>query len=107
MLKEKIKMTKSRMNINETAKKFMSSNDNDEKKEEKPLTKEVDNKKEKTKKSRPFIKDGGYTQRAYYITDEQYTDIKLLAVYRDTDTSSIVREALKEYIKNNKNELKR
>jgi len=96
-------MTKSRMNINETAKKFMSSNDKDDKKE-KTLNKQSD---PKSKKSRPFIKDGGYTQRAYYITDEQYTDIKLLAVYRDTDTSSIVREALKEYIKNNKNELKR
>jgi hypothetical protein len=106
MLKEKIKMTKSRMNINETAKKFMSSNDKDEKKE-KSSNKQSETKEEKTKNSRPFIKDGGYTQRAYYITDEQYTDIKLLAVYRDTDTSSIVREALKEYIKNNKNELKR
>ena len=98
-------MTKSRMNINETAKKFMSSNDKDEKKE-KSLNKKTET-KEQAKKSRPFIKDGGYTQRAYYITDEQYTDIKLLSVYRDTDTSSIVREALKEYIKNNKNELKR
>jgi len=99
-------MTKSRMNINETAKKFMSSNDKDEKKE-KSSNKQSETKEEKTKNSRPFIKNGGYTQRAYYITDEQYTDIKLLAVYRDTDTSSIVREALKEYIKNNKNELKR
>jgi len=99
-------MSKSRMNINETAKKFMSNNDKDEK-GEKLVNNKSETKEEKTKKSRPFIKDGGYTQRAYYITDEQYTDIKLLAVYRDTDTSSIVREALKEYINKNKNELKR
>jgi len=99
-------MSKSRMNINETAKKFMSNNDKDEKKE-KLVDNKSENKEEKTKKSRPFIKDGGYTQRAYYIPDNQYKDIKLLAVYRDTDTSSIVREALKEYINKNKNELKR
>ncbi|NMB09144.1 MAG: hypothetical protein GX982_00450, partial [Tissierellia bacterium] len=49
---------------------------------------------------RPFIKDGGYSQRAYYITDEQYRELKILAVENDTDTSSLVREALDNFLNN-------
>ena len=30
-------------------------------------------------------------QRAYYITDEQYRELKILAVENDTDTSSLVK----------------
>ena len=53
------------------------------------------------KKTRPFIKDGGYSQRAYYITDEQYKELKMLAVENDTDTSSLVREALSQFLEKN------
>lgn len=41
----------------------------------------------------------GLRQRGYYITDEQYREIKRHAYERLTDTSFIVREAIDEYIK--------
>lgn len=84
---------KSRMNINETAKKFLSNEE----------TKISDTQKDKNeileiKSNRPQIKEGKYKQRPYYISDKDYQDFKLLAVYRNTDASSLVREALKEYL---------
>lgn len=95
-------MAKTRMNVNDTAKKFITPPENEVKGKEETI-----NKKEKNpiKKTRPFIKDGGFSQRAYYIPEDQYTNIKLLSVVRNTDTSSIVREALQEYLDKNSNEL--
>lgn len=95
-------MAKTRMNVNDTAKKFITPPESEIKEKEETISK-----KEKTpiKKTRPFIKDGGFSQRAYYIPEDQYTNIKLLSVVRNTDTSSIVREALKEYLDKNSNEL--
>ena len=61
---------------------------------------EIKTEKKEVKKTRPFIKDGGYSQRAYYITDEQYRELKILAVENDTDTSSLVREALDNFLNN-------
>lgn len=46
------------------------------------------------------ISKSGLKQRGYYVTDEQYREIKRLAYERLTDTSFIVREAINEYIKN-------
>lgn len=48
------------------------------------------------KPTRPTTKTG-LTQRAYYITEEQYKTLKFMAVEKSTDTSSIVREALDSY----------
>ncbi|MGO1632870.1 MAG: hypothetical protein ACTHXX_12730 [Staphylococcus equorum] len=93
-------MTRSRINVNETAKKFLS----EEKKEEKSA-KSNGEKKAETKATRPNIKNGKYKQRPYYISDEHYQSIRLLSVYRDTDTSSIVREALTDYLKKHQEEL--
>ena len=38
--------------------------------------------------------------RDSYITDEQYRELKILAVENDTDTSSLVREALDQFLNN-------
>ena len=92
---------KSRINTQEIASRFISSIPNEEKEnevEEKKI--EIKTKKKEVKKTRPFIKDGGYSQRAYYITDEQYRKLKILAVENDTDTSSLVREALDNFLNN-------
>jgi len=48
--------------------------------------------------NRPRIKSSGHAQRSYYISDEAYKKIKQLALDEDRDTSSIVREALDEYL---------
>lgn len=87
---------KSRINTQEIASRFISSIPNEE------IENEVEEKREnkEVKKTRPFIKDGGYFQRAYYITDEQYKKLKILAVENDTDTSSLVREALDNFLNN-------
>ncbi len=90
---------KSRINTQEIASRFISSIPNEEKEnevEEKKI--EIKTEKKEVKKTRPFIKDGGYSQRAYYITDEQYRELKILAVENDTDTSSLVREALDQFL---------
>ncbi len=92
---------KSRINTQEIASRFISSIPNEEKEnevEEKKI--EIKTEKKEVKKTRPFIKDGGYSQRAYYITDEQYRELKILAVENDTDTSSLVREALDQFLNN-------
>ena len=47
---------------------------------------------------RPIIKKNGCQQRQYYITDEQHKKLKLLAVNNNTDTSSLVRKALEEFL---------
>lgn len=95
-------MSRSRININETAKKFLS----EEKKEAKAAVLS-ETKKEEAKSSRPNIQNGKYKQRPYYISDEHYQNIRLLSVYRDTDTSSIVREALADYLEKHQEELNR
>ena len=97
-------MAKTRMNINDTAKKFITPSEKEVEEKEETIKKQ-EKTKTKTKNTRPFIKDGGFSQRAYYITEDQYTNIKLLSVVRNTDTSSIVREALKEYLEKNNKEL--
>lgn len=51
------------------------------------------------RKTRPMMKGSGFVQRAYYISDEVYKKLKMLAVEEDRDASSIVREALDEYLK--------
>ena len=45
-----------------------------------------------------IIKTTTTKQKCYYITDVQYKTIKRIAIERDTDTSTIVREALDKYI---------
>ncbi len=90
---------KSRINTQEIASRFISSipnEDIEDEVEEKKI--EIKSENKEVKKTRPFIKDGGYSQRAYYITDEQYRKLKILAVENDTDTSSLVREALDQFL---------
>lgn len=92
---------KSRINTQEIASRFISSipnEDIEDEVEEKKI--EIKSENKEVKKTRPFIKDGGYSQRAYYITDEQYKELKILAVENDTDTSSLVREALDNFLNN-------
>lgn len=92
-------MAKKRMNTDEVASRFISGiSRNEEKNEEVKAGKKVDNKPEKVERTRPFIQSSGYQQRAYYISDEQYKKLRLLAVERDTDTSSLVREALENFL---------
>ena len=93
---------KSRINTQEIASRFISSipnEDIEDEVEEKKI--EIKSENKEVKKTRPFIKDGGYSQRAYYITDEQYKRLKILAVENDTDTSSLVREALSQFLEKN------
>lgn len=52
------------------------------------------------RQTRPTAKGSGYVQRAYYIPDSMFKKIKMLAVEQDRDASSIVREALEEYLEN-------
>ena len=87
------------MDRNKTAERFLSSIQ-DDMQDVKEESTNINIKKEEVKKTRPFIKDGGYSQRAYYITDEQYKKLKILAVEKDTDTSSLVREALDNFLNN-------
>lgn len=92
---------KSRINTQEIASRFISSipnEDIEDEVEEKKI--EIKSENKEVKKTRPFIKDGGYFQRAYYITDEQYKKLKIIAVENDTDTSSLVREALDNFLNN-------
>lgn len=51
------------------------------------------------RQTRPSIKRGGFVQRAYYISNDVFKKIKFLAVEQERDASSIVREALDEYLK--------
>lgn len=68
-------------------------------KEQAPKKPELKNsEKLETKQKRPSTKSG-LVQRAYYIKDEQYKALKLIAIEKETDTSSLVREALDTYIK--------
>ena len=93
---------KSRINTQEIASRFISSIPNEEIENDVTEKKfEIKTEKKEIKKTRPFIKDGGYSQRAYYITDEQYKRLKILAVENDTDTSSLVREALSQFLEKN------
>ena len=89
---------KSRINTQEIASRFISSIPNEKENEVEEKRVEIKTEKKEVKKTRPFIKDGGYSQRAYYITDEQYRELKILAVENDTDTSSLVREALDQFL---------
>ncbi|HHY08912.1 MAG TPA: hypothetical protein GX530_10465 [Corynebacteriales bacterium] len=89
---------KSRINTQEIASRFISSIPNERENEVEEKRVEIKTEKKEVKKTRPFIKDGGYSQRAYYITDEQYRELKILAVENDTDTSSLVREALDQFL---------
>ena len=92
-------MAKKRMNTNEVASRFISGlSKNEEQEVEVKTSKKEDSKSEKVERSRPFIQSSGYQQRAYYISDEHYKMLKLLAVERDTDTSSLVREALENFL---------
>ena len=89
---------KSRINTQEIASRFISSIPNEKENEVEEKRVDIKTEKKEVKKTRPFIKDGGYSQRAYYITDEQYRELKILAVENDTDTSSLVREALDQFL---------
>lgn len=64
---------------------------------EKFLSQKLPQKQESKTGIEPKKSDVKLSQRGYYITDEQYKKIKLLAVEKDTDTSSIVREAIDKY----------
>lgn len=90
-------MSRSRIDRNKTAERFLS-NIQDDKQDVKEEKTNINIEKKEVKKTRPFIKDGGYSQRAYYITDEQYRELKILAVEKSTDTSSLVREALDQFL---------
>ncbi len=92
-------MSRTRIDRNKTAERFLS-NITEEKQDIREEKKDINIEKREIKKTRPFIKDGGYSQRAYYITDEQYKELKILAVENDTDTSSLVREALDNFLNN-------
>lgn len=97
-------MAKKRINTDEVASRFISGIPNDEEKNDEEKNMEVkinekrNNKTEKTERTRPYIQSSGYQQRAYYISDEQYKELKLLAIEHDTDTSSLVREALDQFL---------
>lgn len=94
-------MSKSRIDRNKTAERFLSGIQNNNQNDVREENIDISIEKKETKKTRPFIKDGGYSQRAYYITDEQYKELKMLAVENDTDTSSLVREALSQFLEKN------
>ncbi len=93
-------MSRTRIDRKNTAERFLS-NIQDDRQDVKEENTNINIEKKEVKKTRPFIKDGGYSQRAYYITDEQYKRLKILAVENDTDTSSLVREALSQFLEKN------
>ena len=90
-------MSRTRIDRKNTAERFLSSIQ-DDRQDVKEENTNINIEKKEVKKTRPFIKDGGYSQRAYYITDEQYRELKILAVKNDTDASSLVREALDQFL---------
>ena len=94
---------KTRMNTNEAINRFISGIEEPETENEniKKDIKEEEKEIQKQERTRPYIQSGGYQQRAYYITDEQYKNLKILAVKNDTDTSSLVREALSQFLAKN------
>ena len=94
---------KTRMNTNEAISRFISGIEEPETEKEniKEDTKVEKKETKKQERTRPYIQSGGYQQRAYYITDEQYKNLKILAVKKDTDTSSLVREALNQFLAKN------
>jgi hypothetical protein len=44
------------------------------------------------------VKKRGLIQRAYYITIEQYRLLKITAAQDETDTSTLVREAIQQFL---------
>lgn len=94
---------KTRMNTNEAINRFISGIEEPETENEniKEDIKVEEKEAKKQERTRPYIQSGGYQQRAYYITDEQYKDLKILAVKKDTDASSLVREALNQFLAKN------
>ena len=64
---------KTRMNTNEAINRFISGIEEPETENEniKKDIKEEEKETQKQERTRPYIQSGGYSQRAYYITDEQ------------------------------------
>jgi len=51
------------------------------------------------KKEENNIEDNiNLTQKAYYITKEQYKKLRLISVHRDMDMSCLIREMLDKYL---------
>lgn len=84
-------MSKSKFDVTETAKKFISDIKKPEIKDEKSRGK----KRETGEKT---------TQVGFYITDEQNMNVAMAAIKMKKDKSSVVREALNLYMKKLKEE---
>jgi hypothetical protein len=48
--------------------------------------------------SEPETANENLTQKAYYITKEQYRKLKILSANRDIDMSCLIREMLDKYL---------
>ena len=83
-------MSKSRFDVSETAKQFISDI---RRKETLPGT--DDSRLERDRLEAEKVKT---RQVGFYITEEQNRSIAFVAIKRKTDKSSIVREALNQYI---------
>jgi hypothetical protein len=93
-------MSKSKFDVTETAKKFISDIKEPEVKEEMISDNENMAGKPKQKRARGKDKETGEKtiQVGFYITDEQNMNIAMAAVKMKKDKSSLVREALTLYI---------
>ena len=83
-------MSKSRFDVSETAKQFISDI---RRKETLPDTDDS-----RLERDRLEVEKVKTRQVGFYITEEQNMSIAFVAIKRKTDKSSIVREALNQYI---------
>jgi hypothetical protein len=83
-------MSKSRFDVSETAKQFISDI---RRKETLPDTDDS-----RLESDRLEVEKVKTRQVGFYITEEQNMSIAFVAIKRKTDKSSIVREALNQYI---------
>lgn len=99
-------MSKSKFDVTETAKKFISDIKEPELKEE--IVSDIEDKNEnlKPQKARGKDKNTGEktTQVGFYITDEQNMNVAMAAIKMKKDKSSVVREALNSYLEKLKEE---
>lgn len=99
-------MSKSKFDVTETAKKFISDIKEPEIKDEMISDNNEMIGESKQKKARGKKKETGEktTQVGFYITDEQNMNVAMAAIKMKKDKSSVVREALNIYLEKLKEE---
>lgn len=96
-----------KFDVQETTKKFMSGLQNQDPVPAVPeQTLKSQSQQTKGKGCRSVIKETGEVtkQVGYYVTLDQDKELSIAAIKMDTDKSSLVRQALKEYLEKIKSE---